>query len=113
MLSSLEKTNREGNEIGQFLSDNPDVQDLTPAGQAKKVLTDRGEKVSIETAHFYNLGKNMNDVVEKEVQKKLEAMKKGDGARLQDGTYEEPKDEEKEKEEYLEFLNDPSGLDIQ
>jgi hypothetical protein len=117
MLSSLEKTNREGNEIGQFLSENPDVQDLTPAGQAKKALTDRGEKVSIETAHFYNLGKSRKEDFDKsvqaEVQKQLEALKRGDGARLQDGSYEEPKDEEKEKEEYTEFLHDPSGLDIQ
>jgi len=113
-LISLENRGRDSDDMGNFLLENPDVNDLTPAGQAKAVLTDRGEKVSIETAHFYQKGKNyeadLAKAVEAGVAKALEAKKKANGARGQEGDFAEPVVEvDKEMTEYANLLTSHDG----
>lgn len=119
-IVGMRERNAQSDDMGKFLMDNPGVNDLTPAGKAKGVLTERGEKVSIETAHYYQLGKDsvktkedFDKSVQAEVQKQLEAEKKANGARGQQGGYDEPPSEEnKEMEEYAEQLNEPGGFKL-
>lgn len=116
-IMGMRERNAQSDDMGKFLMDNPGVDDLTPAGKAKGVLTERGEKVSIETAHYYQLGKSRKEDFEKsvqaEVKKQLEAEKKANGARGQEGGYEEPPSEEnKEMEKYADEINAPGGFEL-
>ena len=119
-LAEIEAINRQSMDLGRFLSENPDATDLTGAGKRKAELESRGLKVDTETAYYYNLGKNYKPDFEKAVQaevtKRLEAKKKGEGARGAEGEFIEPPGEEadeKSKNEYLDFLHNPSGVNIQ
>ena len=109
-LAGLESRNVESDEVGKFLMDNKGVEDLTPVGETKEMLTKRGEKVSFDTAHYYKVGKNFDQAVKDEVGKQLEALKKGDGARGQDGgNIETPAEPDKEMQAYGDFLTNPAG----
>lgn len=116
-LADIKARNRESDAIGSFLVENPDATDLTAAGKAKDELTKRGEKVSVDTAYHYDLGKKRKEdfesAVKKEVEKRLEADDKGKGARGQEGEFTEPPPEDKEMEEYADQLNNPGGLDLE
>lgn len=117
-LSNLEARGAESDEIGDLLIEEPDIKDFKPVGETRKKLTDRGEKVSMDTAHFYNLGKSrkaeFESAVKAGVEKRLEVDKKGDEARGQDGDFNEPEvSEDKDMTEYANQLTDPSGLDIE
>lgn len=120
-ITGMRERNAQSDDMGKFLMDNPGVNDLTPAGKAKGMLTERGEKVSTDTAHFYQLGKDsvkskedFDKSVKEEVQKQLEAEKKANGARGQQGGYDEPPSEEnKEMEEYADQLNTPGGFELE
>lgn len=122
-LANLEARGMESDEIGNLLIEEPDIKDFKPVGEARKKLTERGEKVSMDTAYYYDLGKksvgekskvDFKSAVKAEVEKRLETDKKGDEARTQDGDFNEPEvSEDKEMTEYADQLTDPSGLDIQ
>lgn len=120
-LSSLEGRSRESDEIGKLLLNDKTITDFEPAGRAKAELSAQGQKVSIETAHYYQLGKDsvkskedFDKAVKEEVQKQLEAEKKANGARGQDGGYEEPPSEEnKEMEAYADELSQPGGFELE
>lgn len=113
-LAAIEARDKESDGIGKFLLENPGVADLTEAGKTRTMLMGRGEKVSIDTAHFYHLGKNLESAVKAEVEKRLEADKKGENARGQDGEFYEPEpSENKEEQEYAAFLHNPGGLDLE
>ncbi len=113
-LKKLQDRAKDDDSVGKFLMDNPGVKDLTPAGKAKAELAGKGVSVDLETAHFYNLGKNQEEVIEAEVKKRLEAADKAGGARGHgDGNLPEPKEADQEEKDYADSLTDPSGLDLQ
>lgn len=117
-LSNLEARGKESDEIGGLLVKKPNIKDFKPVGEARKKLTDRGEKVSMDTAYYYDVGvkseENFESAVKAEVEKRLEADKKGEEARGQDGDFVESEpSEDKEMTEYAEQLINPRGLDIQ
>ena len=124
MLNQIQGRLSEQDDLGRFLAENPDAEDLSGAGKSKAELESRGEKISTETAYFYNLGKNKLKETQKEyearvqaeVKKRLEAIEKGKGAINPEGEFVETtpeEDEEKQKKAYLDHLMHPSGLDIQ
>ena len=112
-LDGLETRTVQSDEVGKFLMDNPGVKDLTETGETKGMLTSRGEKVSFDTAYHYNRGKNydkdFDEAVKGEVAKQLEVLKKGGGARGQEGGFEEPPEADKEEKAYADFLTNPAG----
>lgn len=119
-VERMEARGAESDEIGDLLIEEPSIKDFKPVGETRKKLTDRGEKVSMDTAHYYNLGKSrkadFDSAVKAEVEKRLEVEKKGNEARGQEGVFDEPAPdsaEKKEEQEYANFLTDPGGIGLE
>jgi hypothetical protein len=119
--AAFEQQQKEMAQMAPVVGEFPDFKDWPKVGETQQGLNARGEKVSAETAFYYNLGKNLKtllkDETEKAVTAALEAERKGAGARGQEGgTYIEPSPEEQEElkkmREYAHSLNNPPGLEI-